>query len=81
MAAFLLLVTTRMVEQFVFNFLKILIVEHMTFNKWNFELYPSLLDPNSEVWPVPARFDNHHSYVEYLKTWLDTRMAWLKTWL
>ena len=49
--------------------------------KKNFELYPSLLDPNSEVWPVPARFDNHHSYVEYLKTWLDTRMAWLKTWL
>ena len=49
--------------------------------KKNFELYPSLLDPNSEVWPVPARFDNHHGYVEYLKTWLDTRMAWLKTWL
>ena len=49
--------------------------------KKNFELYPSLLDPNSEVWPVPARFDNHHSYVEYLKTWLDTRMEWLKTWL
>ena len=49
--------------------------------KKNFELYPSLLDPSSEVWPVPARFDNHHSYVEYLKTWLDTRMAWLKTWL
>jgi len=40
-----------------------------------------LLCPNSEVWPVPARFDNHHGYVEYLKTWLDTRMAWLKTWL
>ena len=49
--------------------------------KKNFELYPSLLDPNSEVWPVPARFDNHHGYVEYLKTWLDTRMEWLKTWL
>ena len=49
--------------------------------KKNFELYPSLLDPNSEVWPVPARFDNHHGYVEYLKAWLDTRMEWLKTWL
>ena len=49
--------------------------------KKNFELYPSLLDPNSEVWPVPARFDNHHGYVEYLKTWLDARMEWLKTWL
>ena len=49
--------------------------------KKNFELYPSLLDPNSEVWPVPARFDNHHGYVEYLKNWLDTRMEWLKTWL
>ncbi|MDC1459096.1 CotH kinase family protein [Flavobacteriaceae bacterium] len=49
--------------------------------KKNFELYPSLLDPSSEVWPVPARFDNHHAYVEYLKTWLDARMMWLKTWL
>jgi len=49
--------------------------------KKNFELYPSLLDPNSEVWPVPARFDNHHEYVEYLKNWINTRMSWLKTWL
>ena len=49
--------------------------------KKNFELYPSLLDPNSEVWPVPARFDNHHEYVEYLKNWINARMLWLKTWL
>ena len=49
--------------------------------KKNFELYPSLLDPNSEVWPVPARFDNHHQYVEYLKNWIEQRMTWLKTWL
>ena len=49
--------------------------------KKNFELYPSLLDPNSEVWPVPARFDNHHEYVEYLKNWINARMLWLKAWL
>ena len=49
--------------------------------KKNFELYPDLLDPTKEAWPVPARFDNHHDYVEYLKTWLETRMVWLKTWL
>jgi hypothetical protein len=47
--------------------------------KKNFELYPGLLDPSVEVWPVPARFDNHHDYVEYLKAWIQTRMEWLKT--
>jgi hypothetical protein len=47
--------------------------------KKNFELYPGLLDPSVEVWPVPARFDNHHDYVEHLKAWIQTRMEWLKT--
>ena len=49
--------------------------------KKNFELYPGLLDPNVELWPVPARFDNHHGYVDYLKTWINDRMEWLNTWL
>ena len=49
----------------------------------NFELYPDLLRPNVAVWPVPnsARFDNHHGYVDYLKTWINDRMEWLNTWL
>ena len=49
----------------------------------NFELFPDLLRPSVEVWPVPdsARFDNHHSYVDYLKTWINDRMEWLNTWL
>ena len=38
--------------------------------KKNFELFPGLLDPNVELWPVPARFDSHHGYVDYLKTWI-----------
>jgi hypothetical protein len=49
--------------------------------KKNFELYPDLLDPSKEVWPVPARFDNHHDYVKYLKNWIQERMAWLITWI
>tara|TARA_X000000368_G_scaffold133962_1_gene105145 strand:- start:369 stop:2285 length:1917 start_codon:yes stop_codon:yes gene_type:complete len=47
----------------------------------NFELYPDLLDPSKEVWPVPARFDNHHDYVKYLKNWIQERMTWLITWI
>ena len=47
----------------------------------NFELYPGLLDPNVEIWPVPVRFSNHNQYVGYLKYWLNTRMDWLNTWL
>ena len=47
----------------------------------NFELYPGLLDPNVEIWPVPIRFYNHNGYVEYLKGWLNARMDWLNTWL
>lgn len=49
--------------------------------KKNFELFPGLLDPNVELWPVPARFDSHHGYVDYLKTWIRDRMEWLNTWL
>ena len=49
--------------------------------KKNFELYPDLLDPTKEVWPVPARFDNHHDYVKYLKNWIQERMTWLITWI
>jgi hypothetical protein len=30
---------------------------------------------------VPARFDNHHDYVKYLKNWIQERMAWLITWI
>jgi hypothetical protein len=47
----------------------------------NFELYPGILDPNVELWPVPERFDNHHGYVEHLKNWINARMEWLNTWL
>jgi len=47
--------------------------------KKNFELYPGLLDPNVELWPVPARFDNHQGYVDYLKTWIRDRMEWLNS--
>ena len=45
----------------------------------NFELYPGLLDPNVEIWPVPVRFYNHNGYVDHLKTWLNARMDWLNT--
>lgn len=45
----------------------------------NFALYPSLLDPNVEVWPVPDRFDNHHGYVINLKLWVEKRFIWLET--
>ena len=47
----------------------------------NFELYPGILDPNVELWPVPERFDNHHGYVDHLKNWINARMEWLNTWL
>ena len=47
----------------------------------NFELYPGLLDPNVEIWPVPVRFYYHNQYVGYLKYWLNTRMDWLNSWL
>ena len=45
----------------------------------NFEIYPGLLDPNIEIWPVPVRFYNYYEYVSYLKQWLNTRMNWLNT--
>jgi hypothetical protein len=45
----------------------------------NFALYPGLLDPNMEVWPVPDRYDNHNSYVINLKSWIQKRMSWLET--
>ena len=45
----------------------------------NFQLYPGLLDPNVEIWPVPVRFYNHNGYVDHLKTWLTARMDWLNT--
>ena len=45
----------------------------------NFALYPGLLDPNVEVWPVPDRYDNHNSYVINLKSWIQKRMSWLET--
>tara|TARA_B110000971_G_scaffold157843_1_gene161204 strand:- start:348 stop:1388 length:1041 start_codon:yes stop_codon:yes gene_type:complete len=45
----------------------------------NFALYPGLLDPNVEVWPVPDRFDNHNDYVINLKSWIEKRMTWLET--
>ena len=45
----------------------------------NFQLYPGLLDPNVEIWPVPVRFYNHNGYVDHLKTWLNARMDWLNT--
>lgn len=44
----------------------------------NFALYPGLLNPAEDVWPVPVRFDNHSDYVEYLKSWLQSRMSWLE---
>lgn len=45
----------------------------------NFALYPGLLDPNVEVWPVPDRYDNHNSYVINLKSWIQKRISWLET--
>jgi hypothetical protein len=45
----------------------------------NFALYPGLLDPNVEVWPVPDQYDNHNSYVINLKSWIQKRMSWLET--
>ena len=47
----------------------------------NFALYPGLLDPNMEVWPVPDRYDNHNSYVINLKSWIQKRMSWFETTL
>ena len=44
----------------------------------NFALYPGLLDPNVEVWPVPDRYDNHNNYVINLKSWIQKRMSWLE---
>ena len=46
--------------------------------KKNFEIWDIL---SKDVWPVPVKYDTHHEYVEYLKTWVDARMVWLRTWL
>ncbi|MDB4086516.1 CotH kinase family protein [Flavobacteriaceae bacterium] len=44
--------------------------------KKNFEIWDIL---SKDVWPIPVKYDTHHEYVEYLKTWIDNRMSWLET--
>ena len=47
--------------------------------KTNFQLFPFLLDSKEYVWPIPEKFNTHNGYVEYLKSWIETRMNWLNT--